>query len=285
MWAWTVRTREPRWVNPVALALTASATAGLGAVGGLGGAVLLVPALVVTGTPAAEAAPLGLVSVGAGSIAAGAAHLAERTVHHRLGVATELVASTGAIAGALTAGAVSESVLTRALAVVAVIAAVAGGRRSGVRNRPDPNLGPEHIGERPGRLAGAYPLGTQVVPWEARRLRSGFALVGLSGIVAGMAGVSGGFIRTPAASEILHVPVKVAAATTTFTVGVTAATGLLVMAVQGRIDVHVASVVAAASIVGGRFGARLQGVLAPTVMRRVLALLLVAVAGVLLVGG
>lgn len=272
-------------MHPLALAAVATATSGLGAVGGLGGAVLLVPALVVTGTPAAEAAPLGLVSVGAGSIAAGATHLAERTVHHRLGVATELAGSAGAIAGALAAGAVSDALLTRLLALVAVVAAVAGAGRRGVRNRPDPSLGPDDVGERPGRLAGAYPLGGAVVPWQARRLPAGFGLVGLSGVVAGMAGVSGGFIRTPAASEVMHVPVKVAAATTTFSVGVTAATGLLVMAVQGRVDVELASVVAAASVVGGRLGAHVQGDLHPGATRRVLAALLLAVAAVLLVTG
>ena len=50
-------------------------TSAVGAVGGLGGAVLLVPLLVLTGTSARAAAPLGLVSVAAGSTAAGARQL------------------------------------------------------------------------------------------------------------------------------------------------------------------------------------------------------------------
>jgi uncharacterized membrane protein YfcA len=57
----------------------AFAAASVGALGGLGGAVLLVPALVLTGTSALAAAPLGLVCVAAGSIAAGSQQLAERT--------------------------------------------------------------------------------------------------------------------------------------------------------------------------------------------------------------
>ena len=48
----------------------------------------------------------------------------------------------------------------------------------------------------------------------------------VAGLVSGLAGVGGGFIKTPAMSEIMHVPIKVAAATTTFTVGITAATSL-----------------------------------------------------------
>ncbi len=42
----------------------------VGAVGGLGGAILLVPLLVLLGISARLAAPLGLVSVAAGSLSA-----------------------------------------------------------------------------------------------------------------------------------------------------------------------------------------------------------------------
>ena len=272
-------------MDPLALAAAAAATAGVGAVGGLGGAVLLVPALVVTGTPVAEAAPLGLVSVAAGSIAAGAGHLGDRVVHHRLGVATEVVASAAAVAGALLAGDVGEAALTRILGVVAVVAALVGGTRVGVRNLPDPTLESDAIGERAGTLAGAYALGDGVVPYRARRLPAGMALMGVAGLVAGLSGASGGFIKTPAMSEVMHVPVKVAAATTTFTVGITAAAGLLVMAAQDRIDVHHAAVVIAAAVVGGRAGAGLQRRLSPTLTRRVLSGLLLTVGAVLLVTG
>lgn len=270
-------------MHPIVLAAAAAATSAFGAVGGLGGAILLVPLLVLTGTPAAEAAPLGLVSVAAGSLAAGATHLADRIVNHRLGVATELAASSGAVAGALAAGVISDAALTRALGVIAITAAVLGARRRGMRNLPDPSLGSVDVGERHGALAGAYAIGDDVVPYEARRLPAGLALMGVAGVVAGMAGVSGGFVKTPATTEVLHVPVKVAAATTTFTIGVTAAAGLVVMAAQGRIDATDAATVIAASVVGGSTGAALQADLSPVITRRFLAALLVAVGAVLLV--
>ena len=57
-------------MNPVALALAAMLTAALGSLGGLGGAVLLVPILVISGVEARVAAPLGLVLVAASSLAA-----------------------------------------------------------------------------------------------------------------------------------------------------------------------------------------------------------------------
>lgn len=73
-------------VMPAVILLVAASfgTSAVGALGGLGGALLLVPLLVITGTPASQAAPLGLVSVAAGSIAAGGFQLLDRTVNHRL---------------------------------------------------------------------------------------------------------------------------------------------------------------------------------------------------------
>jgi uncharacterized membrane protein YfcA len=72
-------------VEALAYARMAGVAAALGALGGLGGAVILVPALVLAGLPAAEAGLLGLLSVAAGSVAAGAHQLRERSINHRLG--------------------------------------------------------------------------------------------------------------------------------------------------------------------------------------------------------
>ena len=106
-------------------------TAAIGALGGLGGAILLVPLLVLTGMSPRVAAPLGLVSVAAGSLAAAAPQLDERTVNHRIGLTTELVAGVGAVAGALGSGVASDRFLQRFLAVVAI-----GGTRTTTGDLP-----------------------------------------------------------------------------------------------------------------------------------------------------
>ena len=261
--------------------LLALGTSAVGAFGGLGGAILLVPILVVTGTPAAHAAPLGLLSVASGSLSAAPTQLGERTVHHRLGVTTETAASAGAVAGALLSGAVGEAFLTRFLAVVALAAAVGSSLRRDVAaeliERP-PDI---DLGEARGSLAGTYPVSDRAVPYEATRLPAGLAVMSTAGIVAGVAGASGGFIKTPATTEIMHVPVKVAASTTTFTVGITSAAALIVFAIHGRIDLGDAAPVVLGSLAGGQLGARLQARFSPRAVRAALGVVLVVVAGLL----
>ncbi len=272
-------------MDPFLLAAAAATTSGVGSLGGMGGAIMLVPALVVTGTPASIAAPLGLISVVAGSVAAAPKQLTERTVNHRIGVLTEVAATGGALAGALLAGSISDSAIARFLAVVAIIAAVGGGRRKGVRNKPDPRLDDSAVGEWMGTTAGAYKLNSGVVPYRLQRLWWGLSVMSLSGVIAGIAGIGGGFIKTPATSEIMKVPVKVAASTTTFTIGITASAALIVMAIRGQIEPHNGAVVMLGALVGGQVGTRLQGRFSPPVIRRVLSVLLVVVAAVLLVRG
>lgn len=267
------------------LVLAAAATTTVGVIGGLGGAVLLVPLLVLTGTDPVLAAPLGLLMVAAGGIAAAPGQLARGLVHHRLGITLEIAASAGAIAAAVLSTRVSGEALRLFLAATAAVAAGAGLGRKGVRNQPRPEFVAEPAGEWPGTLAGAYDGPGGVVPYQARRLVPGMGAMVVAGAVSGLAGVGGGFIKTPAMSEIMHVPVKVAAATSTFTVSITSATTLLVFAGQGRIDVVEGAAVVLGGLAGGVLGARLQGTLPPVPVRRLLGVVLAVVAVVLAVTG
>ena len=268
--------------NLVLVALSTIAIA-IGTIGGLGGAVLLVPALVLLGWLPSEAAPVGLISVVAGSVAAAPRQLGERTVNHRLGVTTELLATSGAIVGAISAGLLSEDVLVFILAAAALSASVLGGRRTGRRWPVDPALGPEAVGERIGRLGGAYPIDDGVAPYEVGRVPVGLGLMAIAGFVAGTTGASGGFIKTPVSSEVMRAPTKVAASTTTFTVGITASVALVVYALQGRIDVESAAAALTGALTGGMIGARIQARLRPEGVRRFLGAILVVVAVVLVV--
>ena len=250
----------------------------VGSIGGIGGATLLVPVLIALGVEPLAAAPLGLLAVAAGSLAAAARQVDDGLVHHRLGLTIELTAAIGTVGGALVSTAVPEEWLARILGLAAIAGAVASLGRTGMRNAPNALFDGEPGGEWPGTLGGQYRLGGQMVPYQARRIGPGLAVSALAGVIAGLSGVGGGFVKTPAMSEIMHVPVQVAGATTTFTLGLTASSGLMIYSLQGRLDVHHGASVVAGALVGGLVGAHLQSVMKASAVRRLTGVLLLLVA-------
>ncbi|MEY4605314.1 MAG: sulfite exporter TauE/SafE family protein [Ilumatobacteraceae bacterium] len=270
-------------MHPVLLLMAALATSAVGTLGGLGGAIILVPVLVSTGMSPTEVAPLGLLSVVVGSSAAANRQMRAHTTHHRLGVVTESASTAGAVVGALAAGIISQDALTLVLAGVALFAALAGGRRKGMRWKPDDEAPPEVVGEWIGTMDGAYSLDGAVVPYRTSRVGAGLVAMGVSGIITGLSGVGGGFIKTPAKSELMRVPVKVSSSTTTFSIGITAASALLVKIAHGDLDVELGAAVVIGSLVGGQVGALVQSKLSPPVIRRFLSVALIAVAVTLVV--
>jgi uncharacterized protein len=262
----------------ITLVLLGVGSATIGALGGLGGAILLVPALLLLGIEPLQAAPLGLLSVAAGSLAAAAPQLDQGLVHHRLGLTVELSASVGTVLGALAATQVPQEWLSRVLGVAALAGAIAALARRGVRNLAVGIFDDETRGEWPGTLGGQYPLADHMVPYQAKRLPAGLAASWIAGLIAGTSGVGGGFVKTPAMSELMGIPAKVAAATTTFTLGITSATGLIIFAIQGRLELRPGAAIVVGALAGGLLGAAAQSRIPAVAARRATGIFLVAVA-------
>lgn len=270
-------------LEPAVLIPLATMVAALGTLGGLGGAVLLVPLLVATGTDPLVAAPIGLATVAAGSLAAAPRQLAQGVVHHRLGLVVELPASAAALGAALVSTQVPETGLRLLVALVALAAGIVGLSRTALRNPPQASFVAEPAIEWPGTLGGTYHHARGPVPYQARRVGLGMSTMIIAGAVTGLSGVSGGFVKTPVMREIMWIPTKVAAATTTFTVGITSATALVVFAGQGRIDLDHAVAAGLGGLLGGIGGALAQDRMEPGAIRRVMAVVLILIAPVLVV--
>jgi uncharacterized protein len=274
---------DPGFAEQLIIGLLAFGTATFGAIGGLGGAVILVPALVLLGWSPLEAAPVGIAMSAAGALAAVPRQTLSGLTNHRLGVALEIPASVAAAGGALLSVLAPERGLQYVLGAATVAAALAGGLRRGQRNLPLEGADLREVRDRRGRLASAYPdQRGRAVPYEVRRLPLGAGLIGGAGLLAGLTGVSGGFIKTPVMSEVMHVPVKVAGATSMFMVGVTSAVTVAVYTSQGRITSAIAPAVIG-GLLGGRAGGAIQPRLAAPVVRRLLSAVLVIVGVVLVV--
>jgi len=270
-------------LDPLVLAPLAAAAAMAGTIGGFGGAVLLVPVLVTLGVDPLDAAPIGVVTVASGALSAAPNQLRSGLVHQRLGIVVEIPASAAAVVAALVSVHVPGTGLRVALAAVALAAGVVGLSKAALHNPPRPEFVAEPPAEWPGTLGGTYSGPGGPVPYHARRVPLGLVAMAGAGTVSGLTGTGGGFVKTPVMREIMWIPVKVAAATSTFSTGITAATTLVVFAGQGRVDLHQAAAAGFGGILGGFVGARVQDRLAPATVRRVLSVALIVIAAVLVV--
>jgi len=89
--------------------------------------------------------------------------------------------------------------------------------------------------------------------------------------------VGGGFMKVPAMTEGMGVPIKVAAATSNFMIGVTAVASLFIYFARGYVEPYAAAPVALGVVGGALIGAATSSRVSPTVLRRLLVAVLVLV--------
>jgi uncharacterized protein len=191
----------------------------LGALLGLGGGIFLVPLLTLLfHLPIRVAVGTSLVGVIATS--AGVAAFAPRGRGADVGLALrlEMATTAGAIGGGLLAGVFSGRVLHVLFAAV-VFSSAAYTLYKGRRQR--------HAAIQEVMFRKDY---------RPRHWAAGISASGLAGLVSGLLGVGGGFIKVPIMYALMNVPLGVATATSNFMVGITAAASVFVY--YGRGDIY-----------------------------------------------
>jgi uncharacterized membrane protein YfcA len=261
----------------------------LGALVGIGGGVVLVPVLSLAfGIDVRIAVATSLVSVIGTSTAAGGVYVGSGLTNMRLGMALEVTTTLGGIAGGLVAVLVPVSALEVAFGLMLIVTSVLmlSGRDSAKKKVGEGASMAEGYEER-GALAGAYfdQREGRLVHYRAERLAIGSSVALLAGAVSGMLGVGGGFLKVPAMDLGMRVPIRVAAATSNFMIGVTAVASLVVYFARGYVHPTVAAPVVLGVIGGSLAGTRIGQRVHPKALRSVLAIVLIGVAVQMLVKG
>ncbi len=259
----------------------------LGALVGIGGGIVLVPALVlVFDVPTHVAIATSLISVVATSAAAGSGTRGSGLANMRLGLALEIATTIGAIAGGLVSVWISATALAAIFGVVMLLTTglmLLSNRRLAKVPPPEdkPAAKPKVLGwEDPGRLAGAYfdEHEQKMVHYRAERLSIGAGVSLIAGALSGMLGVGGGFLKVPAMSLGMRVPIRVAAATSSFMIGVTALASLFVYYAHGYVHPFLAAPIALGALGGSFVGSRHSARVPAATLRWVLSVILLFVA-------
>src|ERR1035437_1190752 len=235
-----------------------SVAAGLiGALAGVGGGILVIPALTIGfGVDIHLAIGASIVSVIATSSGAAAAYVRDRMTDMRVGMFLELATTTGAVCGALLASVVAPAFLYVLLGLVLLGSVALHVSRMGEETPPtDP---PSVLASRL-RLASSYPdrkLGREI-PYSARRIPLGFVLMWIAGLVSGLLGIGSGVLKVLAMDGAMRLLMKVSSATSNFMIGVTAAASAGIYLGRGDVDPQIAAPVALGVLAGALVGAQL----------------------------
>jgi uncharacterized protein len=251
----------------------AGAVAGsTGALLGLGGGIFLVPFLNLgLGFPIAMAAAISLTTVIATSSSVTAGKAGMNLMNFRLGMLLEVATAAGSVLGGITAQFVAQTTLQRLFAFVTAAVALITIVRSKQRNViTDPGVDPGRLG---GRLFDVE-TGATVV-YRIKRLPLAVVVSFIAGNVSSLLGIGGGFMKVPVLNAWCGMPLRAAAATSAFMIGVTATGGAIIYYGNGQLQ----PVAAASAILGVQAGSWLGLRASPNIPVRVLKLLLAAVLG------
>lgn len=222
-----------------------------GALVGLGGGIIIVPVLTLWfGLPIAHAVGISLVCVIATSSGAAAVYVQRRLTDLRLGMLLELSTSAGAVTGAYVVTYLPDAFIKGLFGVFLLYASLLL-----LRQKPTAEQG------------------ESVTDYQVHNYPAGLAVSYVAGNVSGILGIGGGPIKVPLMHLFMGIPLKVAAATSNFMIGVTAAASAFLYYRRGDVVVGMAAPLA----VGVFAGAFLGSWLAPRIRSRWIRLLLLLV--------
>jgi uncharacterized membrane protein YfcA len=246
----------------------------LGALTGLGGGVVVTPALtLLLGVDIRYAIGASLVSVIATSCGAAAAFVREGYSNIRIGMFLEVATTLGALFGAFLSG----KIPTATLAIIFGLMLLVTAWQSGHQEQAQDAGRPDEIAVRL-RLEGDYPTPEGPVHYEARRVKTGFGLMFGAGTISGLLGIGSGALKVIAMDQAMKLPFKVSTTTSNFMIGVTAAASAGIYLKRGWIDPGLAMPVMLGVLAGSMLGARELIVTGTRVLRLVFRLVVVAMA-------
>src|SRR5215217_9572189 len=253
----------------------------LGALLGLGGGVFLVPFLnLVLGFPFGVAAAISLTTVIATSSTVSAGRAGKQLINMKLGMLLEVATAGGSFLGGLTAQFMSQSILQKLFGLVAMIVAAIMLTRLKRRNVIlDPSV-------EPGVLGGRYHEDESrgMVTYRVKRLPVAIGASFLAGNVSSLLGIGGGIIKVPVLNAWCGIPLRAAAATSAFMIGVTATAGAMIYYGRGVLVPGLAAAAVVGVQVGSFLGMRASGRIDSRWLRLLLAMVLFVIAIVMYVG-
>ncbi len=264
----------------------------LGAMTGLGGGVVIVPALVLLfRVDMRYAMGASLVSVIATSSGAAAAYVRDGLSNIRIGMFLEIATTLGALFGAYLATRVSTHSIAIVFGIVLLYSAFASFRG---RKKLEAVTKPNPLAVRL-KLEGDFPSSESLpsgsmqaggsAHYSAQRIPLGFGIMFGAGTLSGLLGIGSGAVKVLAMDQAMKLPFKVSTTTSNFMIGVTAAASAGIYLSRGYIDPGIAMPVMLGVLIGSLAGSRLLVRTPVSTLKMVFALVIVALGAEMIYNG
>jgi uncharacterized protein len=245
----------------------------LGSLTGLGGGVVIVPALTVLfHVDIHYAIGASLVSVIATSSGAAAAYVREGFSNIRIGMFLEIATTIGALFGAWLTTRVPTHAIGIVFGIVLLYSAYASVR---MKHHAHGAGKPDALAARL-RMTGTFPGESGPESYAAQRVPAGFGLMFVAGSLSGLLGIGSGAVKVLAMDQAMRLPFKVSTTTSNFMIGVTAAASAGIYLSRGYISPGLAMPVMLGVLGGSLAGSKILVHAEVKVLRILFAVVIVA---------
>jgi len=256
----------------------------VGSMVGVGGGVLVVPALTIGfGIPIEYAIGASIISTIATSSASASAYVRDRITNLRIGMFLEIGSVLGSVVGVVSTLYFVRSGLSWVIFIVFGLVLFFSAY-SVVQTARIERAGESRVNTKPNRLAERLQLKGEyedrsirsTIRYVAKEVPAGLGIVFFAGLLSGLLGVGGGTLKVLGMDTVMKIPFKVSTTTSNFMIGVTASASTGILYVSGYINVILVAPVALGVVVGSLAGAKVLARFKPASIRVLFILVMLA---------
>ena len=235
----------------------------LGSLVGLGGGIIITPALTILfGIDIKYAIGASIIAVIATSSGSAIAFVKDHVSNMRVGMLLEVVTTAGGVVGALMAGIFSSKLLYIFFSLILLNSFYGMLKKTGLITKvkkEEEKVENDKYADRYKLNSTYYDKATgKTVAYNVTNVPQGSLVMFGAGFASGLLGIGSGAFKVVALDSYMKLPIKVSTATSNFMMGVTATASALIYFFNGTINPAIAAPIAIGTLIGSRTGAKVM---------------------------
>ena len=235
----------------------------LGSLVGLGGGIIITPALTILfGIDIKYAIGASIIAVIATSSGSAIAFVKDHVSNMRVGMLLEVFTTAGGVVGALMAGIFSSKLLYIFFSLILLNSFYGMLKKTGLITKvkkEEEKVENDKYADRYKLNSTYYDKATgKTVAYNVTNVPQGSLVMFGAGFASGLLGIGSGAFKVVALDSYMKLPIKVSTATSNFMMGVTATASALIYFFNGTINPAIAAPIALGTLIGSRTGAKVM---------------------------